>query len=527
MSRLCRIEALVASLLFVTHLAVAEVTFSADFESGSIGEVESVASASDTLYYKVRTRLDPVSPILSTESRSSRWFYFRMCGMCGRVVSVEIPDTDVQRPMYSYDNQHFERYSEQDVPERNGRFTKLYERDTVYVAYFTPYTTQRNDEQLNRWEQSPYVRGFVAGHTAAGTPLKAMVVSDNPHDGLIPDGDSRLRPTAEDRAKRVVYIHGRIHPSESPSSWHLEALVDQLLEEGYSDILHNTILYILPITNPDGVYGGYSRTNPRGVNIETNYNSKSGETEAEAAAIKRLIMSLKSSGLQPDILLNMHSQSTPQITYWLHTAASTSRKYNHRIKLFAALSNDSNPHFKWHNQSYSTLKPHFVEGWVANYFKGEYIALTFETPYSFYNRTPSSEWVDLQNLQQQARYTLNAITDMLGVGSADRIVMDELRSSRGFRHSRNKSYHHFGDGYLVAKRGGEELTYRTNAPAGKYNIYRWQVTPNRARGGMSSSGGWQLIGEQTQTQDGELKYKITSTHQGERFDRLQLRLSLF
>ncbi len=533
--RICRLLiAVVATLLLLlitTPTMSAEITFSADFESGSIGEVKRLPASGDMLRYVVRTRLDPKSPIESHEGRSSRWFYFMMCGTRGQTISLEIPGTDVRRPMYSYDNKHFERYDESEMPLHNGRFTKLYERDTVYVAYFTPYTTRRNEERIQRWAQSPYVRRFVAGHTSMGTPLEAIVVSEKPHDGLLPDGSHKLQPTAEDRAKHVVYIHGRVHPSETPSSWHLEAMVDRLLEgiEGeYEDILRSTTLYILPIVNPDGVRGGYSRTNPRGVNIESNYNSPIDESEAEAQSIKRLLGSLAAAGMQPDISLNMHSQSTPQISYWLHTAASTSWDYNRRIKLLAALTIDSNPFVRWRNMSYSTLKPHFIEGWMSQHFRGEYIALTFETPYSFYNRNSRAEWVNLSNLQQQARYSLNAIVDMLEIGRTDRIAVSEPRRGAGFRRSDDNRYLYFGESYLVAKRGGEELVYRRSVvPQGEYDLYRWIVVRGNPRGFEMGGGCWQYVERYSQLHDGEFEYRFVSNYRGERFDQIQLRRAIW
>ncbi len=508
----------ILSLVMVTS-AVAEVTFTSDFESGALERATLIDC--DTTTYIITPRTDPIDPLRPDDQQSTRWFYFKMSGVKDQLISLEVKYTDVQRPMYSYDNINFMRFSDEEMPTRNGRFTKRYDNDSVYIAYFTPYTTERNRKRVCEWQSDKSVMQFTFGRTESGTEIPALVITDSPHKGLIPDNRGKIHPQRSDLNKKVVYIHGRIHPSESPSSWHLESLIEHIIEDK-DEALCNTIFYVVPIINPEGVDDGLSRTNRQGVNVENNYNHSDALTQAEPQAAKSLIRALKSSGLTPSICLNMHSQSTPKLTYWIHTAESTSSAHNRQSSLLAALNIDTNPHFKWQDLSYSTLKPHFIEGWIYRELNAKAIALTYETPYSFYSRNPHGEWVTVENLRHQAQYTLNAIVDILGVGTTDRITVEEQRASGRFKRSKDNDYLFFGKEHLVARKKGAEVLYKRSIPKGDYNIYRWVVTRNSAVK-RADAGRWEFVKQHSQLFDGEFELTLTAKHKGERFDKLLIK----
>ncbi len=499
---------------------VRAVTLSDDFEGGSLGCVGSEVMRGDTLCYTIQSRFDPRDPLDTLAHRNNRWFYFRLTGVRDRLISIGVDSTDVQRPLYSYDNSHFERFSEEEMPQLNGRFTKRYERDTAYIAYYTPYSATRNEQQCERWSSSENVAQFTLGTTASGRAIPALIITDRVHLGLIPNQEGAIKPTAADLEKRVIYIHGRIHPSESPSSWHLEALIDKIIEDE-TGALANTIFYVVPIINPDGVALGRSRTNRRGVNMEYNYNRQADETEPEVAAVKGLIEELKRTGLEPSMLLNMHSQSTPKVAYWVHSAASTSPQHHRRSSLFAALTTAGNTHFTWRDVSHSHLKPYFLEGWVYRFLRGRAIALTYETPYSFYRRNSAAEWVNGENLTRQAEHLYSAIIDMMGVGVRDRIFVSEPVKAQGFKRFKDVDYLYFGGSALAARTAGLTLTYCADSvEAGDYRLFRWVVGRNSSAKGYET-GCWEFV-RVVSHRGGTLCFELDSAYAGELFDGVLL-----
>ena len=291
-----RIFLLYIIMLCAIVSARGEVVFDADFESGSIGDVTLVESgvggdSTEFMHYNVVTKHDPPNPHDATAFRSSRWFYFRMCGVEGRRVALTINCNDSRRAMYSYDNVNYHRFSRDESPMFNGTIIKRYEQDSVFVAYYEPYTYARHQMKMGEWCADGGATRFSIGKSGEGREMEALVITNDLHPGLIPDERGQLNYTPADRAKSVVYIHGRIHPSETPSSWMLERVVDRLTSGG--ELLDEVIFYVIPFANPDGVVRGYSRTNAVGVDLEANFDSSSSQTAPEVANIKRFLGSLR------------------------------------------------------------------------------------------------------------------------------------------------------------------------------------------------------------------------------------------
>ena len=109
--------------------------------------------------------------------------------------------------------------------------------------------------------------------------------------------------------------------------------------------MRRTVFYVVPETNPDGVRGGYSRSTAQGVNLEINWDRPDSLTQPEVRVLKRTIDSLSTE--RPfDVALNLHSQSAPFVTYWIHTAKSTSAKMYRRKMLLSALTVAHTPYYR-------------------------------------------------------------------------------------------------------------------------------------------------------------------------------------
>ncbi|MFI3327890.1 MAG: M14-type cytosolic carboxypeptidase [Rikenellaceae bacterium] len=528
-----RITFAILLLLIVAHstpvTARGIVHFSSNFEGGALGEVNHIKSRYDgeTHYhhFDIKTRFDPKNPVDTKLYPSNRWFYFLMHGVKDSEVSLNIDYNDSRRAMYSYDNKEFIRFTEDESPVMNKTITKRFENDSVYVAYFVPYGIQRYNTSLERWCESPNVKHFTIGESELGQPLDMIVITDKPHEGVIPDGNGVLRPKGDDLAKQTIYIHGRIHPSETPSAWHLEAIVNQLTDgsKASNELLKKCIFYILPCLNPDGVAIGYSRSNANGINMEVNYNEKPEKSAVEILSVKQFLESINSAGMKLDVFLNMHSQSATKTCYWVHRAKSTSKEHNRRLMHFAALTIDNNPYFEWKDICYSNLQPKYLEGWIWEKFEGHTIAQTFETPYTYYSSNPNGEWVDIYNLDTQGANTINAITDALDIGTSYRFMASEPKSTKGFARRKNLNHLYFGSSFQMARKKGAEINYKITLPNGTYSIYRWSVGENAEKISKNTNS-WVFHDTIENHEDGAKECNITlnAANRGERFDNLLL-----
>lgn len=450
-----KIVLLAVALPGVWGNVAAQVTISADFDTGSIGSVRRIDSVRmlhaaknslEVMSFGIRSRIDPLNPVDTALLPSSRWFHFRLEGVKGKLMFLHIPNTEMVRPFYSYDGEEYLRFDagECSLPQT---VYKYFLHDTVYVAYFLPYSHARHKAKADEWACSPFVRRQRIGRSGEGRPIEMLILTDD---------------TVPDSLKRRVWIHSRVHTSEAPAAWHLEAMIDELLSDAplSREILRRTVFYVVPETNPDGVRGGYSRSTAQGVNLEINWDRPDSLTQPEVRVLKRTIDSLSTQ--RPfDVALNLHSQSAPFVTYWIHTAKSTSAKMYRRKMLLSALTIAHTPYYRPIDQRFSEAAPRYAEGWFWQRFGERTLAVTFETPYTYYNNDPAGEWVSRESLAELAHASLLALSDLLDLGGSERRQADSERmKARGKWLRRTaKDRQFFGGSYLVAERKGASVSF--------------------------------------------------------------------
>ena len=188
-----------------------QIRISADFDSGSIGSYKLIDSvwffrnSNDsllTLSYEIESRFDPLNPVDTALRPSARWYHFRMEGVKGKQIFLNIKNSEAIRPVYSYDGVNFQRFETVENIYK-GTVNKIFERDTVYISHFIPYPYSRHEAKLKEWKSLAGVKHEVIGHSTLGLPIEMLTVTDN---------------SVSDVGKKRVWIHGRSHPSETPAS---------------------------------------------------------------------------------------------------------------------------------------------------------------------------------------------------------------------------------------------------------------------------------------------------------------------
>jgi hypothetical protein len=432
-------------ILFCYVTIFSQIKFDADFESGNMESV----TTSDSVYYEVTTVKDI----------GGRWFYFRITGVKNKFIKVKITTSDVNRPMYSYDDKTYIRFTESESPEESY-FEKTFLRDTVYVAYYTPYTFKYLQSRLEEWGKNRYVKIDTLGFTEHNLPVQEMVVTDF----SVPDSN-----------KFRVWIHARTHPGETPSSWHFDGIVQELLTDNASIkyYLKKIIFYLYPFDNPEGVYFGRSRTNYYGVDQERDWNKPDSETSSAVLFLKNRMKEINSKKVL-SVALNLHSQASPRPTFWIHTASSTSEYYYRREYQFANLATADLPYFIHSDYAESNLRNYFPEGFMWSNYGDKILALTYETPYDHYS---NGEWVTNENLFEFGKTTVYAIAEFLQLSSGERIIIDN-KDALTFGTWNNSQYeiNFYGDDFLFALSGtGKNKIHfeSDNLKKGKYDIYAW------------------------------------------------------
>jgi len=499
---------------FLSLSASAQVKFDIDFESGSVGKITQIDSAyirtseKDSvlhLSYIVESRFDPLNPVDTALPPSARWFYFRMTGAKNKYIYFDIKHTDPLRATYSYDNETFMRFEPNEAKLR--RISKFFEKDTVYISYFIPYTNSYLQKQIEKWQQHRDVSLTTFGYSYSNMPMQLLTITDK---------------TVSDQNKYVIWIHGRTHTSETPSSWHLEGMIEALLADNADarEYRKSFVFYIVPFVNPDGVYEGLSRSNSLGVNQEINWGREEEQTVVEVKNLKKQMTELLANR-HFDIFLNMHSQVANNSAYWVRNAKSTSEKYLSQQLLLCYLNAFENNYLALDKLSFSDNAPRYPEGWIWDHSGDKTIAMTLETPYSYYGE--SNIWADAENLRDYGKATLNAIGMYFGICTPNKIILhnENAKTQGKWLKAEQDTMLFFGENYLIAEKSGSKITYQyKNLAAGNYKIYKWSVGKG-SETPVFDANKWVLTGNYTQKKTADFKYEIVA-NENDFFDAIML-----
>ncbi len=488
--------------IFFTNLTFAQITFDADFESGNINTV----TTTDSINYTVTTKQDI----------GGRWFYFRICGVKNRFVSVRVSTSDVKRAVYSYDDINYDRFTTSESPQTNV-FQKTYTQDTVYVAYYIPYTFSHLQQKIGEWLFSPYVKLDTLGFTLRNLPLQEITLTDS---------------SVPDSGKLHVWIHARTHPGETPTSFHFDGVMEKLLSDNpvIQYYREKIVFHLIPFTNPDGVFYGRSRTNYDGVDVESDWDNSPSATCKEVQILKARMSEINSENVLV-VFQNLHSQASPYCTFWIHTAESTSDYFYRRQLQFCNLSISENPYFVKSDYRFSSLQSKFPEGWLWNGWGSHVLALTYETPYDWYS---SNELVTIDNLKFLGHKLVYGIADFLEISHPQRIILDNKSVASFWQHD-SAGQEFFGDDfqYTYQNNFSGPINYETETiDPGKYDVYGWwqSATSNSfdtkitiAGGGESVSvtksqklngGQWNYLGTVNQFNPGKISITISDSGSG-------------
>lgn len=211
----------------------------------------------------------------------TQWFYFRLQGARGEACTMRF--LNAGQTTYPSGWENYQAVASYDqitwfrVPtEYDGQvmtITHTPERDSVYYAYFEPYSWERHLRLLGRAEASALVRIHDLGSTVEGRDLNLAVVG-NP------------------AAVKKVWVIARQHPGETMAEWFIEGMLDALLDPDNpiaKRLMARAAFYIVPNMNPDGSVLGNLRTNAAGANLNREWMAPSMETSPEVFLVRNKI----------------------------------------------------------------------------------------------------------------------------------------------------------------------------------------------------------------------------------------------
>jgi murein tripeptide amidase MpaA len=259
------------------------IKISSQFDAGAIDVVNATSANAIDLNIRKDSHAD-----------ITQWFYFRLQGAQAQPCTIRLLNAgrsaypkgwEDYNAMASYDRVNWFR-----VPTRfDGQVLTIEHTpamDSVYYAYFEPYSWERHLELLDRAQLSDHVRMLDLGSTVDGRDLNLLVIGE---------------PAA---GKKNVWVIARQHPGETMAEWFVEGMLDALLDPAHPfgrQLLKETVFYVVPNMNPDGSVRGNLRTNAAGANLNREWLNPSLERSPEVFLVRK---KMEETGV--DLFLDVH-----------------------------------------------------------------------------------------------------------------------------------------------------------------------------------------------------------------------------
>lgn len=279
----------------------------------------------------------------------------------------------------SYDRDHWFRVPTQfDGEKLTMRLTPEY--DSVYFAYFAPYSYERHQDLIHSAQMHPDCQLHVLGQTLDGRDMSLLKVGT--------DGEG----------KRVVWITARQHPGETMAEWFVEGLVDRLLNENDGvarALIDQAVFYIVPNMNPDGSVRGHLRTNAVGANLNREWLEPSMERSPEVFLVREKMLQ---TGV--DMFLDVHGDEALPVNFVAGCEGVVAYDARHKAleDKFKAIMIAITPEFQ-DERGYGTgapgkANPTVATHWVGNHFRC--LAYTIEMPFKDNDLLPDDSvgWSD-------------------------------------------------------------------------------------------------------------------------------------
>ena len=228
-----------------------------------------------------------------------QWFHFRLVGGAGRALTFEIVNAQGSaypfgwpgyRARWSEDRLRW-RQAETEYADGVLRFRRTPGSDSIWFAYFAPYSIERHHDLVARIAARPGVTADSLGRTLDGQELVYLRLGEGP---------------------RQLWLYARQHPGETMAEWWMEGALEALTDP------HNPVarllrrkatFHIVPNMNPDGSRRGHLRTNAVGVNLNREWHAPSLEQSPEVSHVRNR---MDETGV--DFAMDVHGdEAIPQV----------------------------------------------------------------------------------------------------------------------------------------------------------------------------------------------------------------------
>jgi murein tripeptide amidase MpaA len=255
----------------------------ANFDSGNISVVK--LNTPDDIQVEIQK---------DHQSDFYQWFHFRLQTQAQVEHNITINNAggaaytegwDGYQAVASYDRENWFRVKTS-YDGTKLTINHVPECDSIFYAYFAPYSYDRHLDLLHSCQQSFDCQLVDLGETLDGRDMSVLVVGE-PGEG-----------------KKNIWVTARQHPGETMAQWFIEGMMMRLLDEEDGTakaLLDKAVFYVVPNMNPDGSARGHLRTNACGANLNREWQEPTMERSPEVYLVRDMMLK---TGV--DMFLDVH-----------------------------------------------------------------------------------------------------------------------------------------------------------------------------------------------------------------------------
>ncbi|WP_299322016.1 M14-type cytosolic carboxypeptidase [Parasphingopyxis sp.] len=214
--------------------------------------------------------------VKDNESDFYQWFYFRVTGCAGKSLTLTIANAGGSAYPQGWDNYQArvstdrEQWRLADTDYADGTLTIRHkaEADSLWFAYFAPYTMERHYDLVTEIAGRDGVCHSSLGLTLDGRELDYFAMGT---------GDLS------------IWLYARQHPGETMAEWWMEGALDRLTDpaDPVARVLRDkATFHVIPNMNPDGSFRGHLRTNAVGTNLNREWHEPTPEKSPEVLWVR-------------------------------------------------------------------------------------------------------------------------------------------------------------------------------------------------------------------------------------------------
>ncbi len=253
------------------------------FDSGNIDVIE--ASTPENIVLEIKK---------DNQSDFFQWFHFKLNNnvRTEHILTIRnagksafVDGWDDYQAVASYDRENWFRVPT-DFDGQNLTITFTPDHDTVYFAYFTPYSYERHQDLIHQAQLDIDCQLQVLGQSIDGRDISLLKIGE------------------EGANKKIIWLTARQHPGETMAEWFMEGFIDRLLDEddgAARALLNKAVFYLVPNMNPDGSVRGHLRTNAVGANLNREWATPTMERSPEVYLVREKMLE---TGV--DMFLDIH-----------------------------------------------------------------------------------------------------------------------------------------------------------------------------------------------------------------------------